>query len=115
MAATTPKGATRPMTERAAWLWLAKAWRGAVKDEYGDYVADGRSLGLCPCVGDMKSDGLIGVGTAVRMKARLGAAIRAAGVTADDPVWPTNTAAGRRARVRFCERQAKALERKATT
>ena len=102
---------TRRMSERAAWLWLAKRWEKAktcnCQHDCGMpivVVSNAQYSGLCGCVVRMcqtnKIDGAT-AGTMLRKIAECGIGF----------IWPL-TAAGARARVRFCLKQAAKLERK---
>lgn len=110
---------TRTMTERAAWLHLAKAWRKAEPDMDGVYEidmgdGDAKPWGLCYSVTRMRRTEMIGDGVARRMYARVEAAAARLGLDDTKYLWPT-TLAGARARVRFCERQARALGKAGAT
>ncbi len=108
----------RPMTERQAWLWLAKAWQKAKADKEGGYfIPDlaGRwfgAYGLCHVISNLLYVDRLDQKTADQMTARIGREFeRRANGERIVYLWPFNSR-GRDARVRFCERQAKALTRK---
>lgn len=98
----------KPISQRAAWLKLAAAWRKPAIDDDGECAVNlgyGLNSGLCPCIYDLWELGLIDYRTHQAMLARIPPYIPG------HHVW-SKTRAGARDRVRFCAKQAAALERK---
>ncbi len=93
------------LTERQAWLKLAKDWDGARPDVLGYYFV-GWHYGLCVGIGNLGVCGQITSETAIAMKGRLPK------LRPDTAYcWP-NTKAGAKARADFCREQAALLTKK---
>lgn len=106
------------MTEREAWLVLAKAWTNAKKintkkinsGEYEAAVEELKCWGLCTAINVVWRAGKIAKSTADSMSRKIAALGDTEGHPLDHPfVWSITTDAGRLARVRFCKEQAKKL------
>lgn len=93
------------MTERQAWLKLAKIWDGA-KDDGDDiaYVPSG-ATGLCPSILEIR-----GYLTDQVYESMMRAIDDLRSVTEHNHKWPM-TLAGAKARAAFCRLQAKLLTR----
>ena len=94
------------MTERAAWLKLAKLWnkplRGVVpyvRLRHGAHGMVGRN-GLCACVTSLYVDGKIDHDARLDMNSKVHAAIKHGAYA-----WPL-TLAGAKSRAAFCRRMA---------
>src|SRR3990167_5049387 len=97
------------MTERQAWLFLAKAWDAAEGEVIGGRVifCAGMATGLCPMLCYLEDTAKISEDTYNAMCAKIW---RLPSVTYQDHKWPIDKA-GAKARVAFCRLQAKLLTR----
>ena len=96
------------LTQRQAWLLLAKAWRQAKEEPPGRWSADvgyGVSYGLCPLINDLFNENRISEATFRSMDKKVPRRKR------EVYAWPL-TRAGARARAAFCRRQAAKLVKK---
>lgn len=104
------------MTEREAWLYLAKIWTKAKRCKSGEFEVivkkGGESSlcwGLCTAIDHLEWTRDIGGEIAEEMNRK----IVAIGHTDEHPFkWSIRTQAGKLARVKFCNDQAKALSAK---
>lgn len=98
------------MTERQAWLKLAKMWDKAYIDSDGDYSAMGTaSMGLCPCITlDIADDLDQGVSVSMLGKIKKLPKITHYGL---EFVWRTDKASAE-ARAAFCRKQAALLAKR---
>lgn len=97
------------MSEREAWLLLAKLWRSANVDDEGDVYAYHHpdvEWGLCDSICNLFYRGEIDERTKASMKRQIPSKR-----LPSNYAWPL-TVAGARARVRFCVLQARLLKPK---
>lgn len=100
----------RLLTERQAWLRLARAWDRPVASEYGTMqakVCKSRCVGLCSSIGELECSGKISTDVELRMDERIQAMPERFGPYC----WPLD-GRGARSRAAFCRRQARLLAKR---
>ena len=94
------------LTQRQAWLLLAKAWDKPKKSD-GGYCIGRFEFGLCQSIWNMETDRLIDKSTSESMQDKVSEGWNRKQYTMFR--WPCNTVAGARARAAFCRKQAAKL------
>lgn len=89
---------------------MARLWRNAAPNADGEYVTEIGEVCLCSSVNTLRSRGSISDYVRDQMLSRLHDEAERLDRDPDNYLWPLD-AKGAAARVRFCERQAKALTR----